>query len=238
MGRADLHMHTTASDGVADVRTMLEYAAEYRQLDVLAITDHDRIESSLWAASQQGRYPFDIVPGMEVTSADGHVLALWVHKLVPKGLSLAETAAAIHEQGGIAVLAHPFEPTIAPHTFWRYLTRPSVLQESGMDAIEIFNAGAFTPGCNWLAARVYGRFGLPVVGNSDAHAPAQIATGITRFAGHTAADLRQALAARQTIAEGKPWRLTVYLQLYRTYRQMKRSACSGMSVPSTHPIQP
>lgn len=239
-GRADLHMHTTASDGVADVRQMLDYAAEHCNLNVLAITDHDRLDASLWAANQQGLYPFDIVPGVEVTSADGHVLALWVTQPIPKGLSLLETAAAIHEAGGMAILAHPFEPTIAPHTFWRYLTAPCVLKEAGIDAVEIMNAGAFTPGCNWLAERVYGgkKRRLPVVGNSDAHAPSLIGTGVTRFAGNTAADLRHALLAGETVAEGKPWPLIVYWKLFITYRQQRRNAYSEMRSPSTRLIQP
>jgi predicted metal-dependent phosphoesterase TrpH len=182
-GRADLHMHTIVSDGTATVQETLDHIARMGTLDVIAITDHDRLEASLWAYQHRQRYPFEIVPGVEVTSADGHVLALWVTEPIPAGLSLAETAHAIHEQDGIAVLAHPFEPLIAPHTFWRYLTRPQVLWESGIDAVEVHNAGAFTPGGNWLARRVYRDSGLPLLGNSDAHMPALIGTGVTRFAG-------------------------------------------------------
>src|SRR5215207_478398 len=128
-------MHTNASDGIATAAQMLDWAARYSTLDVIAITDHDHLDSSLWAYSQQGRYPFDIIPGMEVTSADGHVLALWITRPIPKRLSLAETIAAIHEQHGVAILAHPLEPTIAPHTFWRYYRHPEVLIKMGIDAV-------------------------------------------------------------------------------------------------------
>jgi predicted metal-dependent phosphoesterase TrpH len=237
-GRADLHMHTTLSDGVASVREMLDYAAERCSLDVIAITDHDRIEASLWAYEQRNLYPFDLVPGIEVTSADGHVLALWVNQPIPKGLSLAETAAAIHAQNGVAVLAHPLEPTIAPHTFWRYFRHPAVLITAGIDAVETWNAGAFTPGCNWLAQRVYRNVPLPVVGNSDAHMPAGIGTGITRFRGKTAADLRRSLALGWTAAEGKSWPITTYLRLFIILRQQRQNASLETSVPSIRQIQP
>ncbi|MFQ3565823.1 MAG: CehA/McbA family metallohydrolase [Aggregatilineales bacterium] len=236
-GRADLHMHTDLSDGLASAREMLDYAAEHCQLDVIAITDHDCIEASLWACAQQAQYPFEIVPGVEVTSADGHVLALWVTELIPTGLSLAETTAAIHEQGGLAVIAHPFEPMIAPHTFLRYLQHPQVLLHAGIDAVEVHNAGAFTRGCNWLARRVNRTVKLPVVGNSDAHTPACIGTGVTRFLGKTAADLRQSLVLGTTSAEGVRWPITTYWKIYTASRQKKQSAFSGTNAPSTRPIQ-
>lgn len=238
LGRADLHMHTTVSDGLATVHEMLDYAARHTELDVIAITDHDQLDASLWAYYHQDRYPFEIVPGVEVTSAEGHVLALWVTEPIPKGMSLAETAAAIHEQKGIAIVAHPMEPTIAPHMVKRYLTHPRVLIQSGIDAVEIFNAGAITPGNNWLAQRVFGKLGLPVVGNSDAHMPHNIASGVTRFNGKTASDLRDSLALGCTTAEGKSWPITTYLKLLPIEIQRRRNgslATNPHSVPLTPP---
>jgi predicted metal-dependent phosphoesterase TrpH len=232
-GRADLHMHTTASDGTATPAELLDYVALHRpDLDVIAITDHDVLDSSLWAAEQNGRYPFEIVPGMEVTTRDGHVLAWWVHEPVPAGLSLAETTAAIHAQGGIAVLAHPFEVLIAPHTFMRYLLRPDVLITSGIDAVEVFNAGAFTPGGSWLARLRYDRFLLPAVGNSDAHMPHLVGTGCTHFRGHTAADLRASIEAGETAAEGRKWDMSAYLHIWRAMRRMKSNAASAKRSPA------
>ncbi len=237
-GRADLHMHTTVSDGLATVHEMFEHIRQRGDLDVVAITDHDRLDASLWGYYHQDRYPFEIVPGVEVTSADGHVLALWVTEPIPKGLSLAETAAAIHEQDGIAIIAHPMEPTIAPHMIPRYLTHPGVLIEVGIDAVEIFNAGAITPGNNWLAQRVFGKLGLPVVGNSDAHLPENIGAGITRFEGHTAADLRESLALGCTTAEGESWPITTYLKLLPIEIQKRRSGSLAASPPSARPTRP
>jgi predicted metal-dependent phosphoesterase TrpH len=230
-------MHTTVSDGIATARDMLDYAAEHCRLNVIAITDHDRLEASLWAYSQRSAYPFDIVPGVEVTTAEGHVLALWVTQPIPKRLSLAETAAAIHEQNGVAVLAHPLEPTIAPGTFWRYFRHPEVLISSGINAVEVLNAGAFTPGCNWLAQRVFKHVPLPVMGNSDAHMPASIGTGMTRFRGRTATDLRESLALGLTAAEGKPWHITVYLKLFITSLHKRQSGSLEANPPSPRPTR-
>lgn len=237
-GRADLHIHTTVSDGTGTVQETLDHIARMGTLDVIAITDHDRLDASLWAYQHRQRYPFAIVPGVEVTSADGHVLALWVTAPIPTGLSLQETVHAIHEQDGIAVLAHPFEPLIAPHTILRYLTRPQVLSESGIDAVEVHNAGAFTPGGNWLARRVVERAGLPMLGSSDAHMPTLVGTGITRFQGRTAADLRASIRAGQTAAEGTRWAITDYWKIYRASRRNRPSICLEMntsSAPLTRP---
>ena len=234
-GRADLHMHTTVSDGIAPVEVLLAHIAERGDLDVIAVTDHDRLEASLWAYAHRDRYPFEIIPGLEVTTRDGHVLALWCTEPIAKGMSLSETCSAIHEQGGIAVIAHPFEPMIAPKASWRYFRKPQVLVESGVDAIEVFNAGAITPGNNWLASLVFKNSPLPFVGNSDAHMPASVGTGITRFHGKTADDLRDSLKHGWTAAEGKPWGLTVYLKLSVITIPKKLNASLATNARSTRP---
>jgi hypothetical protein len=215
LGRADLHMHTTASDGLPTVQKLLDRIAQRGDLDVIAITDHDTLESSLWAYERRNTYPFDIVPGIEVTSAEGHVLALWVTEPVPTDLSLKETAAAIHEQGGLAVLAHPYhihltEVLLNCH---RYLRRPSYLLETNIDGIEAHNAGIVLPGMNLLARGIARRLGLAMTGGSDAHTLGALGRGITRFLGHSAADLRLALEQRQTTVKGKAWPLGEYLKM-------------------------
>jgi predicted metal-dependent phosphoesterase TrpH len=206
-------MHTRASDGLATVQQVLDYVEASGELDVIAITDHDVLDASLWAYSQRGRYDFDIIPGVEVTAREGHVVALWVTNPIPKRMSVKETAAAIHEQGGIAILAHPCEPTIAGRNLLRYYRHPEVLLEWDIDAVEMYNAGSLTPGNNEMAQRLCRRLPLPVVGNSDAHTLSAIGCGITRFPGKTARDFRTALAEGRTIAEGVRWPITAYLKL-------------------------
>lgn len=238
LGRADIHMHTTASDGHYTVREVLDHIAAAAALDVIAITDHDVLDASLWAWANRARYPFDIIPGVEVSSADGHVLALWVTQPIPPGLSLAETAAAIHEQGGMAVLAHPFEPLVSAAAALRYLRTPEVLLHAGIDALEVHNASTPTPGNNWLARRTAATLGMAITGGSDAHTLGGIGAGITRFPGCSAADLRAALLAGETSAEGKAWPIIDYLRHLRGSTRKKSSSSSVMSTPLTRQIRP
>lgn len=229
-GRADVHMHTRASDGLATVQQVLDHVEETGELDVIAITDHDVLDASLWAYSERGRYSFDIIPGMEVTAREGHVVALWVTEPIPKKLSVKETAAAVHEQGGVAILAHPCEPTIAWRYMPRYYRHPEVLLDWGVDAVEIYNAGSLTPGNNWLAGSMCRNLSLPTVGNSDAHTLSAIGCGITRFPGRTAGDFRKALAAGNTVAEGVRWPVTAYLMLSPSSIHRKVNRFLGMSL--------
>jgi predicted metal-dependent phosphoesterase TrpH len=210
---ADIHIHTTASDGFATVEQVLDHVAKIGTLSVIAITDHDVLDASLWAYTHRERYPFEIIPGLEVSSADGHVLGLWVTQPVEKGMSLKETVAAIHEQGGIAILAHPFEMTVCARAARRYLLQPELVKEAGIDAIEIHNAGTLTPGCNLLAPRLAAQVGLPVTGGSDAHSLSAVGRGWTRFPGSTADALRTALVQGKTTGGGESWPLVDYLRL-------------------------
>ncbi|MCU0497564.1 MAG: PHP domain-containing protein [Anaerolineae bacterium] len=225
--RADLHMHTTVSDGLASVRQVLDQVAQQRELAVIAITDHDRLDASLWAYERRHRYPFEIVPGVEVSSAEAHVLALWVTEPIPRALSLAETIAAIHEQDGIAILAHPFHfqmGFVARHAP-KYFFRPQLLIDWGLDAIEVHNAGVLIPGTNLLARHLAHRIGLPQVGNSDAHTLGAIGTGQTVFPGQTADDLRQAILNGTTCGIGSAWGITDYLAFTRDLIQ-RRGRCN------------
>jgi hypothetical protein len=229
-GTADLHMHTTASDGKATVQELLQFVTLQRPyLDVIAITDHDTLESAWWALEHRHEYPFEIVPGMEVSTREGHVLALWVLQPIPKHMDLADTVAAIHAAGGIAILAHPFhvQLPIARENALRWWLEPQRLLDSGLDAIEAHNAANVIFGSNLAAGLFAQQQGFAVTGSSDAHTLGAIGSGVTRFAGRTAADLRQALLAKQTVAEGSTWHIRefiAYLQHARTRKAMQSSA--------------
>jgi hypothetical protein len=232
-GRADLHMHTTVSDGAATVRDLLDLIERRGHLDVVAITDHDRLDATWWAVENQNRYSFDIVPGVEVSSAQGHVLGLWVTQPIPKNLSLAETAAAIHEQDGIAVLAHPYHihMGIVRTSVFRYTLDTCVLLDAGIDAIEVHNAGILLPGANLMARLLARRAGLAATGSSDAHTPGAVGSGVTRFQGRTAPDLRCALEGKTTFAEGRAWPLIDYWNYSRrsTLKTSNESLAGNLS---------
>jgi hypothetical protein len=232
-GRADLHMHTKASDGLPTVRELLNHVARLGTLDVIAITDHDRVDAALWAYERRHEYPFDIIPGAEISSSAGHVLGLWISGPVPVNLSLQETVAAIHEQGGIAVLAHPYhiQMGVVIRNAPRYTLNVKVLSMARLDAIEVHNAGIVVPGANILARLLARRAGLSVTGGSDAHTLGGIGCGITRFPGRTGADLRRALLQGTTQAEGRAWPLIDYWDYSRNSTHNRSSEFLAESLP-------
>jgi predicted metal-dependent phosphoesterase TrpH len=119
MGKADLHIHTIYSwDGTMTTAGALKAAASAK-LDVIAITDHDDMRAVDEARKLAKRYKIDVISGCEISTKDGHLLALFVQKMIPAGLSAIETLLRIGEQGGIAVVAHPEAPitsSLSPQT--------------------------------------------------------------------------------------------------------------------------
>ncbi len=239
-GRADLHMHTKASDGLPTIRELLDYVAHKGHLDVISITDHDRVDAAAWAYERRREYPFEIIPGIEVTSDAGHILGLWVTKPVAKGMSLQDTVAAIHAQGGLAILAHPYHVHIGDvgRNAPRYTLRPEVLLEAKLDALEVFNAGIVLPGSNICARILAHRAGIATIGGSDAHTLGAIGCGLTRFSGRTAEDLRSAIISGKTIAEGKPWPLIDYWNYLRGSTHNTSNEFLAERLPSSRPTRP
>jgi predicted metal-dependent phosphoesterase TrpH len=194
-------MHTTASDGWPTPEELVDHASRQTSLDVIAVTDHDTIEGALRAAEHAARRAkFHVVIGEEVSSRDGHIVALFIERRVRPGMSAAATVHAIHEQGGLAVAAHPF---------WRTQRRMRSGPRHGVgwlaadldfDAIEVENA---TPGFyvfNQLAHRLNLGLGAAELGGSDAHIVDAVGRAFTEFPGKTPASLRQAIEEAKTTA--------------------------------------
>ena len=205
--RADLHVHTTWSDGAQPPEAMV--AAASGRVDVLAITDHDQIGGALVArdyARRQSRLGVDVVVGEEISTLNGHLLGLYLEERVPPGLPASRTIELIREQGGIAVAAHPFHPVRG-----RARGHPSIGQmvpDLPLDAIEVVNnAGIFSWFYDAWAALRNTEWMLPVCGGSDAHHVWYVGSGITRFEGHEASALRGALEAGRTRAH-RAWSWT------------------------------
>jgi predicted metal-dependent phosphoesterase TrpH len=156
--KADLHVHTTYSHDSLITPKDLVYYAKKRGLTAVAITDHDTIEGALKIAKETD---FLIIPGIEVSSRNGHIIGLNLQEPVPKGLSPDETVDKIHEAGGIAVACHPFalfKGSLGKHTNAKF------------DAIETINASAFPfHRSTKKAQEIADRFGLSRVAGSDAH---------------------------------------------------------------------
>jgi predicted metal-dependent phosphoesterase TrpH len=166
--KIDIHLHTNYSyDSVIKPEEVIFYA-EKRGLNGVAITDHDRIDCALKMAKETN---FLIIPGIEISSLDGHVLGLNIQELIPKGLSVDETVDRIHSLGGIAVACHPkslFKGSLGERT------------NSKFDAVEVINASAFP--FNYSVKhgqKIASRLGKAKVGGSDAHYGPEIGCAYT-----------------------------------------------------------
>jgi hypothetical protein len=205
LGRADLHIHTIASDGTAGVTTILDHVVARGGLDVIAITDHERIDAALAArriAADRGM-PVEIVVGEEVSTRGGHLLALFIETRIRPYRSLRDTIAAVHDAGGLAVPAHPLVPVPLCAQSW---VLRGLLEDADErfhpDAIETFNPTALGRPWHGRVVRFADRYGLAHIGNSDAHALTAVGTGWTSFPGRTADDLRDAIATGATEHHG------------------------------------
>lgn len=208
MGTADLHIHTRYGDGMATVPELLRYVAARGGIDVIAITEHDTIRAAAEARElhARGAYPFDIIPGIEVTTLDGHLLALFVDEPIASFQRMEPTLADIHRLGGLAVIPHPLS-WLTRSVSARVIDRIAAIRNDAVhfDAIEEYN---LSPAGRVTSARARRlnreRFGLPAVGASDAHFLQSIGSAYTSFEGATAAGLRRAIEAGAT--SGAPGR--------------------------------
>jgi hypothetical protein len=201
LGRADPHVHTLASDGVDGVVTILEHVEAMASVDVIAIADHDRIDAAVAAraiAESRGMH-VGVIVAEEVSTRGGHVLGLFLTERVPPLRSLRETVARIHDQGGLAIAAHPATPyplCVSARSVRRLMDEPDPRHR--FDAIETFNPTTFGRVGHATSVRLARELSLPAVGSSDAHRAAAVGTGLTLFRGATPDDLRAAIASGDT----------------------------------------
>jgi predicted metal-dependent phosphoesterase TrpH len=201
LGRADLHIHTLASDGTAGIEATLGHVESRTDLDVIAITDHERIDAAV-AAQRIARdrdLRADVIVGEEVTTLGGHLLGLFLDRPIRPYRSLRATILAIHDAGGIAIPAHPLVPYPLCAQGWvlrRLLDDPD--PGAHPDGLETFNPTSLGKPWHRRVVRFADDHGLAHVGNSDAHALEAIGTGWTTFPGRDADDLRRAIEAGTT----------------------------------------
>ncbi|WP_335999310.1 PHP domain-containing protein [Halorientalis halophila] len=204
---AELHCHSSASHDGRDPVELLLGQAEAVGLDALAVTDHDEIEASLDAVEKAEEYGLVGIPGMEVSTAAGHVLALGVREAIPPGLSFGETLDRIRSLGGIAVVPHPFQES-------RSGVLANISQETltAADAIEVYNSRLLTGRANRQAERYARRNGLPMTAGSDAHISEMVGQAVTRIdaADRSVEAILDAVREGRTAVEGKrtPWRIS------------------------------
>ena len=198
---ADLHIHSTVSDGLLSVEQIVEQAVA-KNLDAIAITDHEVTFGSEKAANYSARcgHPLEVVTGEEVTTEGGHLIGLFLRDRIPSGKSLPWTIAEIHRQNGLVVVPHPrffLTRSLTKRAIEKIIKNPD--PEIYFDGFEIYNAAVgHIPirNFNQKAKDFFlsdGQFLGAAVGGTDAHFWA-IGLGLTGYEG----DLFQAIKNRQT----------------------------------------
>ena len=178
----DLHTHTFFSgDGVSSPEDLIA-AARAKGLQSIAITDHNTcdavtylLEKGLMRLDGTAVDNFLIVPGLEVTTADGHLLCIGTtlpHPKKLKGKPAREICDLIHEHGGLAIPPHPYD-------LFRAGIRFATLETLPIDAIEVFNAATTLRRYNRYAFKYAQLRGLPMTAASDAHHAAAVGTAYT-----------------------------------------------------------
>ena len=218
----ELHAHSALSyDGRDPIEALLE-RAEAVGLDALAVTDHDEIDASLEAASLAPDYGLVGIPGMEVSSAAGHVLALGVERRIPPDLSFDETLDRIRDAGGLAVVPHPFQSS--RHGVAREITRD---QLASADAVEVYNSRLLTGLANKQAERFARSRELPMTAGSDAHIAEMVGQAVTEVGTdeRSAAAILDAIRAGHTSVVGSrtPWHISIRQAAGATKRRVKQT---------------
>lgn len=201
MGLADLHVHTTYSyDGTATVNAVLRRAREIG-LNVIAITDHDEMRGALEAVQLASRYGIEVIPGIEITTSEGDLLALFITEKVAAGLPVIDTILKVRELGGICIAPHP----MAGGMGMKSLSALSILKAlrnrqaaETLIGIETYNGTAIDRLSNHYARIFANGLNIAQTGSSDAHVIDTIGFGVTEFEGNTAMDFLKALRERTT----------------------------------------
>jgi predicted metal-dependent phosphoesterase TrpH len=226
---ADLHCHTAWSpDSLSRPERVARVAAD-RGLTHLAITDHGRIEGAL-AARDSAPAGLHVIVGEEISTREGDLIGLFLERAVPNGLRAAEAAAAVHEQGGLVGLAHPYD---------RF--RGSTLARSGSDGtaagsgdpvddlaplvdyVEAFNARVPFGRANERAAAWAVAHGRPGVAVSDAHTLFEVGVSYVIVPGPVtdAGSLRSALREAQLVTSHASYVLRAWTPVARLVQRLR-----------------
>lgn len=165
--RADLHTHSHYSrDSVLSPQAYVD-ACVRKGITCAAVTDHNEVQGALVI---QRLAPFQVIIGEEIKTRDGEIIGLFLKELVPRGLSAEDTIRAIHEQGGIATIPHPFD------VFRRNVIKRDILDRIApmVDAIEGYNCRNIFESHDARAREVAAMAGKPLTVGSDSHSPWEI----------------------------------------------------------------
>lgn len=189
----DLHIHSTYSDGHADVKEIIK-AAKRRGLDGIALTDHDTMRGIPAARRYIKDQKLDLIliPGIEVTTSEGHLLVLGVDKAPEKKKSPEETIERAHDLGGIADVPHPYHPF-----------RHAIGRIPDADAVEVYNSKHLFGLANGRAKFEARRRRMSMVAGSDSHFADTVGLGVTEIDAEDVDGVLEAIRAGRTKILGK-----------------------------------
>jgi len=187
---------------MADLPELLAHVQEKTDLTVIAVTEHDDLRPGLEAREMcaQAGYRLEVVPGAEVTTLEGHLLALYLEEPIESLRPLAETLEAAHRQNGLCIIPHPMS-WLTRSIGQRVIERVLRDGQDGVyfDGMEVADQSAGARVSIGKARRLNReRYHLAEVGGSDAHFLAVVGSAYTLFEGRGAEDLRKAILARTT----------------------------------------
>jgi len=207
--KIDLHVHTTGSRDAFIEAGQLPLILKERGLDGVAITNHD-------ALTEVTSSETIILPGIEVSTRQGHMIGLGVSDPITKGSTADETISMIHRAGGVAIVPHPFDP-ISP------CVNPLKLR-SRPEAIEVINSDALFFRLNTIVARrMADRLSVPMVAGSDSHISETVGDAYTLIDSNSksVADILSAIRAGSVEPAGGPTPLSKkLLKVARTLRSL------------------
>ncbi|RKZ18909.1 metal-dependent phosphoesterase [bacterium] len=168
--KADLHLHTSCSrDAFNSPEKIITYAKK-RGLDVIAITDHNTMECVDKMVEYGRNNGIVVIPGIEVKTRQGELIAYYPENPIEKGLSLEETILAIREAKGIIAVPHPLDRLRRSAVKMKNLEKIIHL----IDIIEVWNARTTFIADNVLALKIAGEYKKGMSAGSDAHFPYEI----------------------------------------------------------------
>jgi hypothetical protein len=212
---ADLHMHTSWSHDCSIDAVELVDHAEAEGLGAIAVTDHNVFGGALEALDHAAGRDLVVIPGEEVkTDTQGEVIGLFLEREIPRGMSFADTVAAIREQGGLVYVPHPFDRMHAipgPRTLHRHLAE--------IDVLEVYNARLLFESYNDEALRFAQKYNLTMGAGSDAHVLQGVGTGAVRMRAFS--DPEEFLLSLRTAEILRRPKSLAYLQSLKWVAQVK-----------------
>jgi len=193
--RGDLHIHSIHSaDGREKVEDIISHSKEIG-LDIISITDHNTMKAYEKAPALAEKYGIILIPGIEISTKQGHVLAYGISGMPPIRKGVKETIEAVHKLGGIAVAAHPFRVISGVGHL--------VAGREKFDGIEVKNARS-TLADNKFARMLATSQKKGFLGGSDAHVLESIGLARTIFPeSNSEKELIDYIKEKKTDAEGK-----------------------------------